>query len=203
METNPLLARRVIPARERLQKALVVLALTAGAVAAAWAFAGASFELDRRIVLLLASIAAFGLSLSAFFWFKKEEQATSKANAVFIRRRIDDDRQGRTWVSRLAYNIKRFLAGIVILVGVLIVLAGVGVLCLQLYAYLKTGDWKSVSTLSVASLQFSWLKSPQSWFGLHEIVSDMLGILPLSLALVLLGLLVAGFGSALRQRVSG
>ncbi len=203
METNPLLARRVIPAKERLQKALVVLALTAGAVAAAWAFAGASFELDRRIVLLLASIAAFGLSLSAFFWFKKEEQATSKANAVFIRRRIDDDRQGRTWVSRLAYNIKRFLAGVVILIGVLIVVAGVGVLCLQIFAYLKTGDWKSVSTLSVASLQFSWLKSPQSWFGLHEIVSDMLGILPLSLALVLLGLLVAGFGSALRQRVSG
>ena len=203
METNPLLARRVIPTKERLQKALVVLALTAVAVAAAWAFAGASFELDRRHVLVLASMAAFGLSLSAYFWFKREEQATTKENGAFIRRRIDDDRQGRTWVNRLAYNVKRFLAGVLILLGVLIVLAGIGVFCLQVFAYLKTGDWKPVSTLSVASLQFSWLKNPQSWFGLHDIVSDMLGILPLSLALVLLGLLIAGFGSALRQRVSG
>lgn len=89
------------------------------------------------------------------------------------------------------------------MIGVLIALAGFGVLCLQIFGYMKTGDWKSVSTLSVASLQFSWLKNPQSWFGLHDIVSNLLGILPLSLALVMLGWLVAGFGSALRQRVSG
>lgn len=203
METNPLLARRAIPTRERLQKTLVVLLLTVGAVTGIWLLTGASFDLDRRHLLALASIAALGLSLSAYFWFKREERATTKENGVLIRRRIDDDRQGRTWVSRLTYNIKRFLAGVVMLIGVLIILAGLGVLCLQVFAYLKTGDWKSVSALSVASMQFSWFKNPQSWFGLHDIVSDMLGILPLSVALVLLGSLVAGFGSALRQRVSG
>lgn len=203
METNPLLARRVIPKRERLQKALVVLLLTAGAVAGAWVFAGASFEFNPPHLLAFAGVAAFGLSLSAYFWFKKEERATTKENGVFIRRRIDDDRHGRTWVSRLTYNVKRLLAGVVILIGVLIVLAGLGVLCLQVFGYLKTGDWRSVSTLSVASPLFSWLQNPRSWFGLHDIVSNMLGILPLSLALVLLGWLVAGFGSALRQRVTG
>ena len=203
METNPLLARRVIPIKERLQKALVVLLLTAGAVAGAWVVAGASFEFDRRYILALAAMAAFGLSLAAYFWFKKEERATTKENGVLIRRRIDDDRQGRTWISRLSYNFKRFLTVVVILIGLLIVLAGLGVLCLQVFGYLKTGDWKSVSTLSVASPLFSWLQNPQSWFGLHDIVRNMLGILPLSLALVLLGGLVAGFGSALRQRVSG
>ena len=203
METNPLLARRVIPTKERLQKALLALLLTAGAVAGAWVFVGAWFEFDQRYLLALAGIAAFGVSLSAYFWFKKEERATTKENGVSVRRRIDDDRQGRTWVSRLTYNFKRFLAGVVILIGVLIVLAGLGVLCLQVFGYLKTGDWKPVSTLSVVSPLFSWLQNPQSWFGLHDIVRNMLGLMPLSLALVLLGWLVAGFGSALRQRVSG
>ncbi len=203
METNPLLARRAIPARERLQKALIVLLLTAAAVAAAWAFAGASFELDRRHLLVMAAVAAFGMALSGYCWFKKEERATSKESAVSIRRRIDDDREGRTWVNRLAYNFKRFLTAVVILVGILIAFSGLAVLGLQVFGYLKTGDWKSVSTLSVASPFFPWLQSPRSWFGLHDIVSRMLAILPLSLALVLLGWLVAGFGSALRQRVSG
>ena len=87
--------------------------------------------------------------------------------------------------------------------GIVIAMAGLGVICLQVFAYLKTGAWKSVSALSVTSPYLPWLRDPQSWFGLHDIVSDMLGILPLSLALVSLGWLIAGFGSALRQRVSG
>ena len=203
METSPLLARRVIPAKERLQKVLVVLVLTAGGVAVSWVLTGASFEFDRPRFLLMAGIATAGLALSAYFWFRREERAITKESGAAIRRRIDDDRQGRSWVNRLTYNLKRLLTLFVILIGVVIALAGFAVLCLQVFAYLKTGDWKSISTLSVVAPLFSWLQTPQSWFGLHNIVRKMLAILPLSLALVLIGWLVAGFGSALRQRVSG
>jgi len=202
METSPLLARRVIPWKERLQKSLVALLLTATVVAGAWVFTGASLDSDPRYLLALAAVALFGLSLSAYFLFRKEEGGTSKEDSRSVRSRIDDDRQGRGWVSRLGYNIKRFTSGIVVLTGLLIALAGLGVLGLQVFGYLKTGGWKSVSTLSVASPYFPWLNNPQSWFGLNDIVRDMLGLLPLSLALVVIGWLIAGFGSALRQRAS-
>lgn len=202
METSPLLARRVIPWKERLQKSLVVLLLTATGVAAAWVFTGASLHSDPRYLLALGTIALLGVSLSTYFWFRKEEGGTSKEDSRSVRSRIDDDRQGRGWVSRLGYNSKRFLSGIVVLTGLMIALAGLGVLGLQVFGYLKTGGWKSVSTLSVLSPYFPWLDNPLSWFGLNDIVRNMLGLLPLSLALVVLGWLVAGFGSALRQRVS-
>ena len=202
METSPLLARRVIPWKERLQKSLVVLLLTAVAVAGAWIFTGASLDTDPRYLFALGAVALSGLSLSVYFWFKKEEGATTKEDSRSVRSRIDDDRQGRGWASRLGYNIKRFLSAIVVLTGLLIALAGLGVLGLQVFAYLKTGGWKSVSTLSVAAPYFPWLNNPQSWFGLNDIVRGMLGLLPLSLALVVPGLLIAGFGSALRQRAS-
>ncbi len=202
METSPLLARRVIPWKERLQKSLVTLLLTVTVVAVAWVFTGASPATDPRFLFALGVVALFGLSLSAYFWFKKEEGSTSKEDSRAVRSRIDDDRQGRGWVSRLGYNVKRFLSGIVVLTGLLIALAGLGVVGLQVFGYLKTGGWKSVSTLSVASPYFPWLDNPQSWFGLNDIVRDMLGLLPFSLALVVLGCLIAGFGSALRQRAS-
>jgi len=202
METSPLLARRVIPWKERLQKSLVVLLLTTTVVAGAWVITGATLETDPRYLIALGAVALFGLSLAAYCWFKKEESAANKEDSRAVRNRIDDERQGRGWVSRLGYNVKRFLAGLVVLTGLLIGLAGLGVLGLQIFGYLKTGGWKSVSTLSIASPYFAWLNDPQSWFGLNNIVRDMLGLLPLSLALVVFGWLIAGFGSALRQRAS-
>lgn len=203
METSPLLARRVVPKKERLEKALLVLFLTALLVIGAWIFSGATRDAAPLHLTALAALALAGVCWSAYFWLKKDERARTKEDAVQIRRRIDDDRKGRSWVSRLAYNLKRFSAGVVVLSGIVIALAGLAVFCLQAFGYLKTGAWKPVSTLSVAYPYFPWLRDPQSWFGLHEIISNMLGMLPLSLALVSLGWLVAGFGSALRQRVSG
>jgi len=202
METSPLLARRVIPAKERLQKSLLTVFLTAIAIGAVWLFAGASAEIQPRFLLLMLAIAALGLIAAVFFGFKKHEHAPSKEGYRSVRRRIEDDRQGRGWLSRLSYNTKRFLSGVVVAVGLLIALAGVSVLALQVYGYLKAGSWRSVSLLSVASLHVPWLNNPQSWFGLNSIVRDATGVLPLSLALFLLGFLIAGFGSSLRQAVS-
>ncbi|MCP4299456.1 MAG: hypothetical protein GY783_02620 [Gammaproteobacteria bacterium] len=202
METSPLLARRVIPRKERLQKALVILLVTAVAVAGAWVFTDVSLNSDPLSLIAIGSVAVVGLSISAYFWFKKEEGASTKEDSRFVRRRIDDDRQGRGWISRLGYNAKRILSGIVVLAGGLFVLAGLGVLGLQVFGYLKVGEWRPVSLLGVASPYIPWLNNPQSWFGLHDIVRNALGIMPLSLALILVGWLIAGFGAALRERAT-
>lgn len=202
METSPLLARREIPTKERLQKSLVVLLLTAIAVGVVWYFAGASTDIGARFALLMTAVASLGVILSLYFWFKKYEHAGTKEGYLSVRRRIDDDRHGRTWLSRLTHNLKRFLTGVIVATGLLIALAGVGVLALQIYGFLKMGSWRSVSLLSVAAPHLPWLNYPQSWFGLNEIVREVAGILPLSLVLVMLGGIVAGFGSALRQRAS-
>lgn len=202
METSPLLARRVIPARERLQKSLLVLLLTAIAVAGVWFFAGASADIEARFLILMAAIAALGLLFSCYFGFKKHDRARDKQGYRSVRSRIQDQRQGRGWLSRLSHNTRRFLSGVVVAVGLLIVLAGIAVFALQIYGYLKTGSWRPVPVLSVASVYVTWLNNPQSWFGLNRIVRVAAGVMPLSLALFLLGWLVAGFGSALRQRVA-
>jgi hypothetical protein len=202
MKTSPLLARRVIRVKERLQKSLSVLLLTAIAVAAVWYFAGASAVMEARFLLLMAAISALGLLLALYFGFTKHDHAHSKEGYRSVRRRIADEREGRGWISRLSYNFKRFLTGVVVAVGLLIAVAGFALIGLQVYGYLKAGSWRSVSVLSVASPHLPWLESPQSWFGLNAIIRDAADLLPFSLALVLFGGMLAGFGSALRQRAA-
>lgn len=202
METSPLLARRAISRKERLQKALTVLLLTALIVAGAWLLSGASADSDIAHLILIGTVALAGLCLSAYLWFKTQEEARTKEASRSIRRRIDDERQGRGWPTRLWYNTKRLLAGIVVIGGILIAMTGLGILGLQLFGYLKTGEWRSISTLSIVSLYVPWIRDPGSWFGLNDIVRSLLGLLPLSLAFVVIGWLIAGLGSAVRQRIS-
>lgn len=202
MDTNPLLARRAIPRKERLQKALVVLLLTVLAVASAWVFTDGSLDNDPVYLFAIGIVALLGACASAYFWFRKEETAHTKEDSRLAKRRIEDDREGRGWIGRVGYNTRRFLSGIIVFVGILFVVAGLGVLGLQIYGYLKIGEWGSVSLLAVASPYLPWLNNPQSWFGLHHIVRDVLGFMPLSLALILVGWLIAGFGSALRERIT-
>ena len=200
METSPLMARRVIPLRERLQKALLVLIATAMAAGSTWYFTGATTNLQGRFVLLTGAILALGLIVALYFALKTHDRAETKEGYRSVRRRIDDDREGRGWLSRLSYNLKRFLTGVIVAVGLLIALAGIGVLGLQVFGYLRTGIWRSISLLSVASVYVPWLNNPQSWFGLNKIVRSAAELLPLSLVLVLLGALVAGFAAGVRQR---
>jgi hypothetical protein len=202
MDTSPVLARRVISLKERLQKALAALLVTATAVAGAWLYTGASLDSGLPYLVAFGLAASLGLSISTYFFFKKEEDAHTKEDSRFVRRRIEDDRKGRSWLTRMGYNTRRFLGGLIVLIGLLVALAGLGVLGLQIYGYLKIGEWKSVSLLSVAAPQLPWLNNPQSWLGLHAIVRNVLDIMPLSLALVLVGWLIAGSGSALRERIA-
>ncbi len=201
METNPLLARRVIPARERLQKALAVLTLTALVLTVAWLLTDGS--LDRGIVYIasFAMAALIGTCGAAYFWFKTEEVPKTKEQSQAIRHRIEDDREGAGWISRLGYSTRRFVAGTIVVAGMLTALAGLGVLGMQVYRYLRSGAWDSISLLELVAPYCPWFHRPESWFGLHRIVTDLFGLVPASLAIILLGWLIAGFGSALRQRV--
>lgn len=149
--------------------------------------------------MLTGAIVALGLIVSLYFALKTHDRTKTREGYRSVRRRIDDDRQGRGWISRLSYNLLRFLTGVFVAIGLLIALAGAGVLALQVYGYLRTGIWRSISLLSVAAVYLPWLGNPQSWFGLNMIVRDAAGLMPLSLALVLLGVLVAGFAAGLRQ----
>ena len=202
MDTSPVLARRVISLKERLQKAVAALLVTAVAVAGAWLYTGASLDSGTVYLAVFGVAVLLGLSISTYFLVKREEDAHTKEDSRFVRRRIEDDRQGRSWFTRVGYNLRRFLGGLVVLIGLLVALAGLGVLGLQIFGYLKIGEWKSVSLLSVASPQWHWLNNPQSWFGLNDLLRDALDIMPLSLTLVLVGWLIAGSGSALRERIA-
>ena len=201
METNPLLARRIIPVRERLQKALAVLFLTALILAAVWFLADGSLERDVTYIASMAGAALVGLCGAAYFWFRKEEVPRTKEQGKAIRERIEDDRKGSGWIARLGYNTRRFLAGIVVVAGLLTAVAGLGVLGVQVYRYLRFGAWDSYSLLEFVAPYCPWFQDPESWFGLHRIVTKLFALVPVSLALILLGWLIAGFGSALRQRV--
>ena len=99
MDTSPVLARRVISLKERLQKALAALLVTATAVAGAWLYTGASLDSGTPYLVAFGLAALLGLSISTYFFFKKEEDAHTKEDSRFVRRRIEDDRQGRSWLT--------------------------------------------------------------------------------------------------------
>lgn len=198
MTTSPLLARRDIALKERLQKALAAVAAAGAVVASIWFTTDASRATDRGLLFGIGLVALTGTGVAIFFLFKKQESAKSKEQMLLLRARIDDDREDRSWLSRIGFNTKRFLAGTIVLLGALIVLAGLGVLALQIYGYLRFGRWESYALLEFVAPYLPWLRSPHSWLGLHKIVMNVFNILPVSLALLLPGLLVAGFGSAIK-----
>ena len=201
MRTSPLLARREIPANERLQKALTALVATAAVVAGAWYLTGASPDSSILHLGGIALLTLAGLVLTAFVGLRRHESGRSKEDKQRIRERIADDRSGRGWLSRSAYNLRRFVFGVVIMAGWLVVISGAGLFCYQVFVFLKSGQWMSLDVLRLAYPYVSWLQDPQSWYGLHGIVVDFLGLVPVSLALIAAGWLVAGFGSALRGKV--
>ena len=64
MDTSPVMARRVISLKERLQKALAALLVTAITVAGAWLYTGASLDSAPAYLVAFGLAALLGLSIS-------------------------------------------------------------------------------------------------------------------------------------------
>lgn len=124
METNPLLAHRVIPLRERVEKTVVSIIVYVGAMAGLYWHYGEMPERFSREFFIGIAISIFLFSyviLSAI----AHERATDKDRARMIRMRIDDDRSGRHWTSRLGLNFRVSLGRLVMLAGIAMILYGV------------------------------------------------------------------------------
>ena len=86
-----------------------------------------------------------------------------------------------------------FIAKAILLIGSLLVFAGFFILAFQIYYYLKNGNWIRIPLFVVLeklpgeNQAFSWLKNPQSWYGLHKIIFGLLDFIPLSLFLIVAG----------------
>ena len=70
-------------------------------------------------------------------------------------------------------------------IGFLLMVVGILILGVQIYEYLRSGEWQSLSIISLMQFfKIQWALMPSDWIGLYNVM-DMV---PLSLAA-----LVAGF----------
>lgn len=65
------------------------------------------------------------------------------------------------------------------------VLTAIGIMGWQIYAYLKFGEWPSLSVITILSwCNIEWARSPSDWVGVHK----TLNAFPLSLASFVIGI---------------
>ncbi|MER8529583.1 hypothetical protein [Mesorhizobium sp. M1272] len=63
-----------------------------------------------------------------------------------------------------------------VIVGFILVLAGIGVLGVQTYWYLQSGMWTPLSLIDVGQMYLTaekapWVFFPQSWLGVYKILA--------------------------------
>lgn len=99
-------------------------------------------------------------------------------------RRSSVDQLKRIWIR---------IEQIPVAIGSITTSAGVLVILVQFFIYLKDGEWQSYSLMFLVKALFSgtnffnWLTNPTSWFGLHEIIIGVVSNIPLSLFLIVTG----------------
>jgi hypothetical protein len=80
---------------------------------------------------------------------------------------------------------------IVNIFGLLLIFAGLGIVVVQIFLYLKNGQWVELPLLYLTILGpdkfVSWLDNPISWIGFHKIIYGFLNAMPLSLCSMLIG----------------
>ncbi len=79
----------------------------------------------------------------------------------------------------------------------LVFLSGFGLIGYQIFLWLKDGVWTEFPLFVVFNFMFentalqSWMQQPESWYGLQQVSSWFLENIPLSLALIVPGFMVA------------
>lgn len=101
--------------------------------------------------------------------------------------------QRDTWARGLGDALKAIFKTVWISGWLAVAVSGIGLLCWQIYGWLKDGYWQSFSITSVlaryaqGSPAGDWAVSPTDWIGLHAILLHV----PSSLVLFLIGLSMA------------
>jgi hypothetical protein len=200
METSGVLAQRKISARERGQKAAAFLVLTFAALGLLWFCSDGRLLTHRAWMFWAGLVCVLGIAAAMRAGLRTGESARSKEASRLLRMRIEDDREGRSWVLRLPFHARLMLARLIVAAGLLGVVAGAGLLAWQAYIFLSADYWPRLSLLQFARQFVPWLAAPQSWLQLHELAAALLDLVPASVAAVFAGLLVAGAGNALLAR---
>ncbi len=82
-------------------------------------------------------------------------------------------------------------------VGGILMLFGFGILGFQAILYLLNEEWIEMPLLYFTSFgpsEFSsWLNNPASWIALHKIVYGILDYVPLSVTLILVGMVMVAY----------
>ena len=87
----------------------------------------------------------------------------------------------------------RFCRDVLFGIAVLTIIAGLGIFLYQLYMELRHGTWTAIPLarlLEYLTPIAPWLEQPHSWFGLHNLLTGTLALLPLWLTLFVTGLVV-------------
>lgn len=95
---------------------------------------------------------------------------------------------------RLVLALVRFLRDVIFGVAVLIFIAGLCVLGYQVYIGLKHGEWLALPLQMFFTYLVpytAWIDSPESWYGLHKLLTGVFAFTPLSLFLIVAGLMLA------------
>lgn len=199
METNPLLAHRVIPPRERAEKTVVSVIVYVGVMGALYWHHG---EIPKRsspefLIAVAISIVLFSYVILSMF---KHERATDKDRARMIRMRIDDDRSGRHWTSRIGLHIKLLLGRLIMLAGIAMILFGLFVLCKQAWVWSQTDTWVPVPTMQFVQPYVTWLFTKDIWLAGQKAVIAALNWLHIGVPLGFVGAILAARGSQFMQR---
>ena len=86
----------------------------------------------------------------------------------------------------------------------LVFISGVCVFFYQSFGWLKNGVWEELPLLKLFNYFFEdtslkiWFEEPNAWFGLHQIVSWILKNIPISMVLILEGIImISVFGAGI------
>jgi len=102
--------------------------------------------------------------------------------------------------------IVRLVAGIILLIGRLLMLGGLGILVYQGYHWFRYGTWNSLSLNDALwSLNwilpyslYDWLAKPTDWAGINKIILYLLAHIPAFACLIITGMIIAWIVKPLR-----
>lgn len=199
METNPSLAHRVIPLRERVEKTIVAIVVYVGVMGGLYWYYGEIPEYLSRDFLIGAAISIVLLAY-VFLGAFKNERALDKDRARMIRMRIDDDRSGRHWTSRIGLNVKTSLGRLVMLAGIAMILFGLFVLGQQAYVWFTSNTWVPAPTMYYVQSWVTWLYTSDIWLTGQRAAIATLNWLHVGVPLAFIGAFLAANGARFMER---